>query len=56
MRYALDVSTAGTYSNPALLAPLVPIATQTGRMHAGAMVTPLARRRPWQVGRENGHP
>ncbi len=31
---------------------LAAIATQTNRMKIGAMVTPLARRRPWQIARE----
>ncbi len=85
MKFALDVSTANTYSNPRILAdlaaeaeeagwdgffvwdavfarpPRLPmadpwvalaaIATQTNRIRIGAMVTPLARRRPWQVAR-----
>jgi alkanesulfonate monooxygenase SsuD/methylene tetrahydromethanopterin reductase-like flavin-dependent oxidoreductase (luciferase family) len=86
VKFALDVSTADSYSNPRVLAdlaaeaeeagwdgffvwdavfarpPQVPmanpwvalsaIATQTRRIRIGAMVTPLARRRPWQVARE----
>ncbi|MBI4640432.1 MAG: LLM class flavin-dependent oxidoreductase [Candidatus Tectomicrobia bacterium] len=86
MKYGLDVSTAGSYADPRVLADLaaeaedagwdgffvwdtvffVPgdwpvadpwvalaaIAMQTRRIRIGAMVTPLARRRPWQVARE----
>src|SRR5512143_2560771 len=86
MKYALDVSTADTYSNPLTLADLAAeaedagwdgffvwdavfarparlpmvdpwvalaaIAMQTQRIRIGAMVTPLARRRPWQIARE----
>jgi alkanesulfonate monooxygenase SsuD/methylene tetrahydromethanopterin reductase-like flavin-dependent oxidoreductase (luciferase family) len=86
MKYALDVSTAETYSNPRVLADLATeaedagwdgffvwdavfarppdlpmadpwvalaaVAMQTHRIRIGAMVTPLARRRPWQVARE----
>lgn len=86
MRYALDLSTAATYSNPLILAELAAEAEQAGwdgffvwdavfarppdapmtnpwialaaiamrthRIRIGAMVTPLARRRPWQIARE----
>lgn len=86
MKFALDVSTAATYSDPRKLADLATeaeeagwdgffvwdavfarppglpmtdpwvalaaIAMQTERIRIGAMVTPLARRRPWQVARE----
>ena len=86
LKYALDVSTASTYSEPGLLAELAveaekagwdgfflwdavfarpadlpmadpwislaAIATKTRRIKIGAMVTPLARRRPWQVARD----
>jgi alkanesulfonate monooxygenase SsuD/methylene tetrahydromethanopterin reductase-like flavin-dependent oxidoreductase (luciferase family) len=86
MKYALDVSIAGDYADPRLLASLaadaeasgwdgfflwdaifaesstVPmgdpwislaaIATSTKRIRIGALVTPLARRRPWQIARE----
>lgn len=86
MKYALDVSTAETYSDPQVLADLAvdaeaagwdgffvwdavfarppdlpmtdpwvalaAIAVQTQRIRIGAMVTPLPRRRPWQIARE----
>lgn len=86
MKYALDCSTAGTFSDARLLAELAAeaeeagwdgfflwdavfarparlpmvdpwialaaIAMQTHRIKIGAMVTPLARRRPWQIARE----
>lgn len=86
MKYALDVSIAGDYADPLLLASLaaeaevsgwdglfvwdalfgepstVPmgdpwislaaVATRTKHIRIGAMVTPLARRRPWQIARE----
>src|SRR5512143_4364257 len=86
MKYALDVSTADTYSNPLTLADLAAeaedagwdgffvwdavfarppdlpmadpwialaaIAMRTRRIRIGAMITPLARRRPWQIARE----
>lgn len=86
MKFALDVSTAETYSDPRTLADLAAEAEQAGwdgffvwdavfarppglpmanpwialaavamhtkRIRIGAMVTPLARRRPWQVARE----
>ncbi len=86
MKFALDVSTADTYSDPLILADLAAeaekagwdgffvwdamfarpadapmanpwialaaIAMRTHRIRIGAMVTPLARRRPWQVARE----
>ncbi len=85
MKYALDVSTAKSYSDPQVLAdlaaeaeeagwdgffvwdavfarpPSLPmtdpwvalaaVATQTKHIRIGAMITPLARRRPWQVAR-----
>lgn len=85
MKYALDASTADTYSDPLILADLAAeaeragwdgffvwdaifaqpstlpmcdpwialaaIAMGTTRIRIGAMVTPLARRRPWQVAR-----
>jgi alkanesulfonate monooxygenase SsuD/methylene tetrahydromethanopterin reductase-like flavin-dependent oxidoreductase (luciferase family) len=86
MKYGLDVSTAGEYSNPRTLAELATEAEQAGwdgffvwdavfakppdlpmadpwialtaiamnthHIRLGAMVTPLARRRPWQIARE----
>jgi alkanesulfonate monooxygenase SsuD/methylene tetrahydromethanopterin reductase-like flavin-dependent oxidoreductase (luciferase family) len=86
MKYGLDVSTAGEYSDPRTLAELAAEAEQAGwdgffvwdavfaippdlpmadpwialtaitmnthRICIGAMVTPLARRRPWQIARE----
>ncbi len=86
MKYGLDVSIAGSYANPRVLADLaaeaeeagwdgffvwdalffgnqldIPmadpwvalaaIAVKTRRLRLGAMVTPLARHRPWQVAR-----
>jgi alkanesulfonate monooxygenase SsuD/methylene tetrahydromethanopterin reductase-like flavin-dependent oxidoreductase (luciferase family) len=89
MRYGLDVSVAGAFADPRLIADLaaeaeaagwdgffvwdcvfggepggsaVPllnpwvtlaaVAVATSRIRIGAMVTPLARHRPWQVSRE----
>ena len=87
MKYGLDVSTAGEYSDPRLLAELAveaeqagwdgfflwniifyadqpdapvaepsvalaAIAMKTQRIRIGALLTPLARRRPWAVARE----
>ena len=86
MKYALDVSTAETYSDPQTVAnlaveaeaagwdgffvwdavfarppdlpmtdpwvALAAVAVQTRRIKLGAMVTPLPRRRPWQIARE----
>jgi alkanesulfonate monooxygenase SsuD/methylene tetrahydromethanopterin reductase-like flavin-dependent oxidoreductase (luciferase family) len=86
MQFGLDVSTAGSYADPRVLAdlaveaeaagwdgfflwdavfaqpPSLPMAdpwialaaaaTRTSRIRLGALVTPLARRRPWQVARE----
>lgn len=86
MQFGLDVSTAGSYADPGLLADLaaeaeaagwdgffvwdavfarpagLPMAdpwvalaaaaVRTRRIRLGALVTPLARRRPWQVARQ----
>ncbi len=86
MQFGLDVSTAGSYADPAVLADLaaqaeaagwdgffvwdaifarpaaLPMAdpwvalaaaaVRTRRIRLGALVTPLARRRPWQVARQ----
>jgi alkanesulfonate monooxygenase SsuD/methylene tetrahydromethanopterin reductase-like flavin-dependent oxidoreductase (luciferase family) len=87
MRYGLDVSVAGAFADPRLIADLAvaaeaagwdgffvwdgvfggegkpepllnpwvtlaAVAVATNRIRIGAMVTPLARRRPWQVSRE----
>ena len=87
IKFGLDVSTAGSYADPRILADLAAdaeeagwdgffvwdilfnentfdepvadpwvalaaIAMKTQHMRIGALVTPLARRRPWQVARE----
>jgi alkanesulfonate monooxygenase SsuD/methylene tetrahydromethanopterin reductase-like flavin-dependent oxidoreductase (luciferase family) len=87
MKYGLDVSTAGEYADPCILADLAleaeqagwdgfflwdvifaegqadmpvtdswialaAIASKTQQIRIGALLTPLARRRPWKVARE----